>query len=221
MALILHIDTSVEGASVCLAKNNSLLAPALTNRLKDQPGWLHGSIRQLMEAAQSEISELEAVAVTIGPGSYTGLRVGLSAAKGLCFALHVPLITINTLEVMAFSTRKEKSTALICPMIDARRMEVFTAVYDGQLNQVLAPCAMILNGTNFDQLLADNQMIFSGNGSLKWKTVLSNPNALFSDVVTTAEDMVQLAGKSFEEKRFADLAYTEPFYVKEFYSPAH
>ncbi|MET0464438.1 MAG: tRNA (adenosine(37)-N6)-threonylcarbamoyltransferase complex dimerization subunit type 1 TsaB [Chitinophagaceae bacterium] len=221
MAIILHIDTAVEGASVCVAANGSLVAPVLTTRQKDQSGWLHTSINELMKTADLRMNELNAIAVTIGPGSYTGLRVGLSAAKGLCFALQIPLITINTLEVMAYAARPDNSNWLICPMIDARRMEVFTAIYDSSLKEIMAPCAMILNGTNFDHMLVDNKMIFSGNGSPKWKEVLSNDNAQFSDVVTSAGDMVQLAAKYYEDKRFADLAYTEPFYVKEFYSPAH
>lgn len=221
MALILHIDTSVEGSSVCLASDSMLQKPALSNRQKDQPGWLHTSIRQLMDDRKLGMNELEAVAVTIGPGSYTGLRVGLSAAKGLCFALNIPLIAINTLEMMAFSIDKTENDTLLCPMIDARRMEVFTAVYDNKLKEVMPPCAMILDGTNFDQLLANHKMIFSGNGSMKLKQVLSHPNASFSEKVSTAEDMVHLAGQYFLEKRFANLAYTEPLYVKEFYSPAH
>lgn len=221
MALILHIDTSVEGSSVCLASDAVLLQPALSNRQKDQPGWLHTSIRQLMEDRKLGMNELEAVAVAIGPGSYTGLRVGLSAAKGLCFALNIPLIAINTLEMMAFSIDRNENDALLCPMIDARRMEVFTAVYDSKLKEVMAPCAMILDGTNFDRLLANHKMIFSGNGSAKLKQVLSHPNAFFSQKASTAEDLVHLAGQCFLEKRFANLAYTEPLYVKEFYSPAH
>lgn len=220
MALILHIDTSVEGSSVCLASDAVLLQPALSNRQKDQPGWLHTSIRQLMEDRKLGMNELEAVAVAIGPGSYTGLRVGLSAAKGLCFALNIPLIAISTLEMMAFSIDRNEKDALLCPMIDARRMEVFTAVYDSKLKEVMAPCAMILDGTNFDQLLAYHKMIFSGNGSTKLKQVLSHPNAFFSQKASTAEDLVHLAGQCFLEKRFANLAYTEPLYVKEFYSPA-
>ncbi|MGN6294433.1 MAG: tRNA (adenosine(37)-N6)-threonylcarbamoyltransferase complex dimerization subunit type 1 TsaB [Chitinophagaceae bacterium] len=221
MALILHIDTSVEGASVCLARDSAVLHPALNNRQKDQPGWLHTSIRQLMADMNLGMNELEAVAVAIGPGSYTGLRVGLSAAKGICFALNIPLIAINTLEMMAFSTTEKGDDALLCPMIDARRMEVFTAVYNSELKEVMAPCAMILDGTNFAQLLAGHRMIFSGNGSKKLKPVLSHPNASFSEKIATAEDMVHLAGQYFLEKRFANLAYTEPLYVKEFYSPAH
>jgi tRNA threonylcarbamoyladenosine biosynthesis protein TsaB len=221
MAFILHIDTAVEGASVCVAADGSLIAPVLTTRQKDQSGWLHTSISELMKTGNLSLSQLNAIAVTIGPGSYTGLRVGLSAAKGLCFALQIPLITINTLEVMAYSSKQDDANILICPMIDARRMEVFTAVYDRSLKEVMAPCAMILNGTNFDHLLSEHKMIFSGNGSPKWQKVLSNPNAQFTDLVTTAGDMVHLASKYYEDKRFADLAYTEPFYVKEFYSPAH
>ncbi|MBO9658277.1 MAG: tRNA (adenosine(37)-N6)-threonylcarbamoyltransferase complex dimerization subunit type 1 TsaB [Chitinophagaceae bacterium] len=221
MAIILHIDTAVEGASVCVAANGSLVASVLTTRQKDQSGWLHTSINDLMKTGDLRMNQLNAVAVTIGPGSYTGLRVGLSAAKGLCFALQIPLITINTLEVMAYSSRSKYKDVLLCPMIDARRMEVFTAVYDTNLKEILAPCAMILNGTDFDHLLADHKMVFSGNGSPKWQKVLSHPNAQFSDVVTTAGDMVHLASEYYGDKRFADLAYTEPFYVKEFYSPAH
>ena len=221
MALILHIDTAVEGASVCLAREAALLQPAMTNRQKDQSGWLHTSIRQLMDGEHLGMDQLDAVAVTIGPGSYTGLRVGLSAAKGFCFALNIPLIAINTLEMMAFGVNRTEKDALICPMIDARRMEVFTAVYDNGLQQVMPPCAMILDGTNFVHLLADHKMVFSGNGSTKLKQVLSHPNASFSTIVSTAEDMVPLAGRYFEEKRFENLAYTEPLYVKEFYSAAH
>lgn len=221
MALILHIDTAVDGASVCLARDAALLQPAMSNRQKDQAGWLHTSIRQLMKDSHLEMKELGAVAVTIGPGSYTGLRVGLSAAKGLCFALNIPLIAINTLEMMAFSINKTEKDAWICPMIDARRMEVFTAVYDNVLKPVMAPCAMILDGTNFDHLLANHKIIFSGNGSSKLKKVLSYANASFSVIDSTAEDMVYLAGQYFEEKRFENLAYTEPLYVKEFYSAAH
>ena len=221
MAIILHIDTAVEGASVCVAANGSLLTSVLTTRQKDQSGWLHTSINDLMKTGDLRMDQLNAVAVTIGPGSYTGLRVGLSAAKGLCFALQIPLITINTLEVMAYSTRSQDKDVLLCPMIDARRMEVFTAVYDAELKEILAPCAMILNGTDFDHLLSDHKIIFSGNGSPKWQKVLSHPNAQFSDVLTTAGDMVHLASEYYDGKRFADLAYTEPFYVKEFYSPAH
>ena len=220
MALILHIDTAVEGASVCLARDSMPLKPALNNRQKDQPGWLHTSIHQLLADTRLTMKELNAVAVTIGPGSYTGLRVGLSAAKGLCFALDIPLITINTLEMMAYASRDEQSDALICPLIDARRMEVFTAVYNKELKEIVPPTAMILDGTNFDHLLLDHKMIFSGNGATKLKQVLSNANAFFSPAAATAEDMVHLAGSHFLQQRFANLAYTEPLYLKEFYSPA-
>lgn len=220
MALILHIDTAVEGASVCLGRDGWLIPPALNNRQKDQPGWLHNSIRQLLSDRGLKMKELEAVAVTIGPGSYTGLRVGLSAAKGLCFALGIPLITINTLKVIALSINTEDPETLICPMIDARRMEVFTAVYDHQLNEVLAPCAMILDGANFSGYLGNRKMIFGGNGSSKQQKVLSHSSASFSSAGYTAADMVSLADRSFRKGEFADLAYTEPLYVKEFYSPA-
>lgn len=219
MAIILHIDTAVETASVCLARGSESLQFAMNNSSKDQGGWIHQAIQKLLADAGLTIQHLDAVAVTIGPGSYTGLRVGLSAAKGICFALNKPLITINTLEMMAYATR-EQNVDLLCPMIDARRMEVFTAVYDKSFREIISPCAMIIDGSSFDKLLASRKVLFSGNGSKKLQEVLFHSNALFSGIVATAADMIQLAEKKFSKKEFADLAYTEPLYLKEFYSPA-
>jgi len=218
MALILNIDTSTETASVCLSKEGRILLLKKNDQQKDHASWLHVAIKQLMEEAGIELNLIDAVAVTIGPGSYTGLRVGLSAAKGICFALEKPLITVNTLLVMA-SAIKHEAADLLCPMIDARRMEVFTAIYTKELEAIKKPMAMIIDENSFSEELQSNTICFSGSGSIKLKATLKNPNAVFSDVLFDATHLVTLAEPLYEKKQFADLAYTEPLYLKEFYSP--
>jgi tRNA threonylcarbamoyladenosine biosynthesis protein TsaB len=218
MAILLNIDTAVETASVCLSNDTEVMGLAINENLKDHAAWLHTAIHNVMLNTGMRINDLNAVAISIGPGSYTGLRIGLAAAKGLCYALNIPLIAINTLEMMAHAVKKE-STELICPLIDARRMEVFMAVYDRSMLEIIKPCAMIVDKTSFADILSTNRVIFCGNGGKKLQTVLSHVNAVFSGKVTTAADLPPLAYKYFQEKKFADLAYTEPLYIKEFYSP--
>ena len=219
MAIILNIDTAISTASVCLSKEAQSLQFALNSNRQDHASWIHIAIKNVIAEARLNVKDLEAIAVTIGPGSYTGLRVGLSAAKGLCFALDIPLISVNTLEVMAYAVINEEAD-LFCPLIDARRMEVFMAVYDKNMEVIISPCAMIIAQNSFDILLASGKIIFSGNGSEKIKKVVCHPNAIFKNSTTTAADMVKLSENKFVEKKFADIAYTEPFYIKEFYSPA-
>lgn len=222
MAIILNIDTAVETASVCLAGEARSIRYAINTNQKDHATWLHKAIQEIVTGAGYTLKDLEAVAVSIGPGSYTGLRVGLSAAKGLCFALHIPLITIPTLEIMAFAAMRENPAFnLFCPLVDARRMEVFTAVYDNTLRPVMEPGALVINPDSFKSLLDNNRILFSGNGSEKLKQVVKHTNAFFCGTLASATDMVELSAKNFENKLFADLAYTEPLYIKEFYSPAH
>lgn len=219
MAIILNIDTSVETASVCLAKNGHTLQFSVNNNQKDHASWLHPAIQKAVNDAAISMNDLQAIAVTIGPGSYTGLRVGLSSAKGLCFALNIPLIAINTLEMMAFAT-KEIEADLLCPLIDARRMEVFMAIYNKQLKEVIEPKAMIVVSTTFDLLLQAGKIVFSGNGSNKIKAIIQHPHAIFTDIKATADNMRELSEKKLTAKDFADTAYIEPFYIKEFYFPA-
>lgn len=219
MAILLHIDTAVETASVCLAREQELLQLATNSHQKDHASWLHPAIQQVMADADVKLAGLEAIAITIGPGSYTGLRVGLAAAKGLCFGLRIPLIAISTLEMMAQATRDEAGD-LLCPVIDARRMEVFMGVYNKHIEPVVQPSAVILEAGCFDTLLRSNRVVFSGNGSLKARRLIRHPNAFFSDRTATAADLVPLAEERFREKKFADIAYTEPLYLKEFYSVA-
>ena len=218
MAIILNIDTAVETASVCVAKEAHSLQFALNGNQRDHAAWLHPAILKVITDAGLKMNDIDAVAVSIGPGSYTGLRVGLSAAKGMCFVLGIPLIAIQTLEMMAFAIKADKAD-LFCPLIDARRMEVFIAVYDKDLKAVIEPKAMIINSNSFDNLLADHSIIFSGNGSPKLRNIIQHSNAIFSSRMATAADMTDLSENCFNQQKFADLAYTEPLYIKDFYSP--
>jgi tRNA threonylcarbamoyladenosine biosynthesis protein TsaB len=217
MAILLHIDTAVDTASVCLSEDTNPIKLAVNDNQKDHAAWLHHTIRRLLQEAGMTVKDLHAVSVSIGPGSYTGLRVGLSAAKGLCYALGIPLITPGTLEIMA-SAVKNKEVDLICPLIDARRMEVFTGIYDSTLTEVKKPYAMIINESSFSEILASNKVIFCGNGRKKLQTVLSDNNAIFSTDIATAVDMCPISSRYFREKKFSDVAYTEPLYIKEFFS---
>lgn len=221
MAVILNIDSSLETASISLADGGTVLGFAHNMDKKDHAAWLHDAIAELMTAHNRQMDEVQAVAVTAGPGSYTGLRVGMATAKGLCFALEIPMITIGTLTLMAHAAiaqHKDEET-LFCPMIDARRMEVFTAVYDPALKEVQAPNAMLIDEASFNVLLSNHRVLFFGNGSKKFKTVSNHPNASFVDIGVDAFSMSALSQNAFAKKQFADVAYAEPLYVKEFYTP--
>jgi tRNA threonylcarbamoyladenosine biosynthesis protein TsaB len=225
MSLILHIDTAVTTASVCISKDGVLLAMAENKNQKDHAEWLHPTIDRLLKENGIAINDLNAVAVSNGPGSYTGLRVGLASAKGFCFALNIPLIAISTLEVMTIAALESQSTnqlvnqsTLFCPMIDARRMEVFTALYDKDLNIILAPHAKIIDEKSFEKELEANQILFFGNGAEKCKTMIDHDNALFATVEHNASFMIEPAERKMNVKDFADLAYAEPFYIKDFHT---
>ena len=168
------------------------------------------AIKEMMEEAGISLQQLDAIAVSSGPGSYTGLRVSMATAKGLCYALQKPLITVGTLKMMAVAAR-EASTDLLCPMIDARRMEVFTAVYDHSLSEILSPVNIILDNESFKGLLEKHSILFFGNGSEKFRSLISHPNASFKNLEATAEHMTGLSYSQFKNKEFADLAYTEPY----------
>lgn len=228
MALLLNIDTATEQASVCLSKDDSTLAIAHSEEQKNHASFIQPAIEQLIEQSGYSLSALDAIAVTAGPGSYTGLRVGLSTAKGLCYALGKPLIMINTLEVMALAAIEthlqhygDRAEALFCPMIDARRMEVFTAVYNQQLEIQQEPAAMILNENSFYDFINNHFIVFSGSGSHKFRPLIPNPEAvLFLDVRHSASHLAKRAFRAFQQALFSDLAYSEPFYLKEFFSIA-
>ncbi len=221
MALILNIDKAIDTASVCLAKNGSVLSVSTNERQKDHGSWLHVTIKELFEKHNLELKEIDALAVTEGPGSYTGLRIGISTAKGICYALNKPLITINTLMAIANAASSHSANVdFLCPMIDARRMDVFTAIYSKTLKVVKEPVAMTLNENSFDEELAQNNILFFGNGSNKFSAIQRNSHAIFVDVKMDAVSMISLSESKWSKKEFADLAYVEPLYLKEFYTPS-
>ena len=224
MALILNIDTSGSKASIALAMNGVPVAEASNSEQRDHASWIHQAINELLQLNQFTPSDLSAIAVTIGPGSYTGLRVGLATAKGFCYALNIPLITENTLRLMAVHAishaqiGRESQIEFYIPMIDARRMEVFTAVYDNQLNEIVPPHAIILDTTSFQHYLSA-QALFFGNGAFKLRDIVTGSNATFQQLEATAVDLSILSYDRFLHKSFSDIVYSDPLYVKDFYSP--
>lgn len=218
MKKLLHIDTSGGLASIAISQELACLIEKTNDRLQDHATWIHTAIQEAATATGISLHELDGISVTIGPGSYTGLRVGLSTAKGLCYALQKPLLTIPTLELMA-SVIPVTTGELICPMIDARRMEVFTALYDAACKEMQPAHALILEATSFGTILDKHPIVFCGDGAIKFKAICTHANARFENKVATAKNQIALAHKKFTAAVFADLAYTEPLYVKEFYTP--
>lgn len=224
MSFILNIDTASENAHVSFAKNGQVLKALGSESQKEHASFLQTAIRQLSKITGIALKDLDAVAVTAGPGSYTGLRVGMASAKGLCYALQKPLITMSTLEILTVSALQlfpeEGETVLFCPMMDARRMEVFTAVYKNDLSIYLLPCAMILDEFSFKNELSKNKMMFFGSGAAKWKMVCphryQDTNAVFENVSILPESMSTQSNSLFLQKKFTPLAYSEPLYLKEF-----
>src|SRR3954470_637748 len=213
MALILNIDTATDLATVGFADEHNIIAAQTSEDQKNHAAFVQSAISQLLKSYQLSLHDIDAVAVVNGPGSYTGLRVGLASAKGLCYALNKPLILLNTLEVMALasiSQYPDKDT-LHCPMIDARRMEVFTAVYSSELQPLLPPQPMILSINSFINFLQYEKVVFSGSGQQKFESIIQHSNAVFSQVSYTIEQVNSLAQRDFSTKKFADLAYSEPF----------
>ncbi len=217
MSLILNIDTALDSASVCVAENGLPLQALSNTEQRDHAAWIHHAIENILGAANKELKDLDAVAVSNGPGSYTGLRIGLSTAKGLCYALNIPLITVPTVEIMAYSVKDEEGD-LIIPLIDARRNEVFTAVYDKQIRVKNSTYALIIQPDSFKDLLSESIIIFCGNGVEKTKKIIVHENARYSSLPTDARHLSALSRQYYLEKSFADLAYSEPFYIKDFHT---
>jgi tRNA threonylcarbamoyladenosine biosynthesis protein TsaB len=226
VALLLNIDTAVDTASICVAKDGEILSIAKNVRKdsfgdsqKDHASWLHVTIKEIFQKTHLELRSVDAVAVTGGPGSYTGLRIGMATAKGICYALNKPLIKLSTLMTMANAATGENAN-LLCPMVDARRMEVFTAIYSKELGILMEPAAIILNEKSFDEFLSKHTVCFFGNGSNKFSTIKKHENAVFSDLRPDASSMISLSEKKFAKQEFTNLAYAEPLYLKEFYTRA-
>ena len=216
MALILCLETATTNCSVALAKDGGIIAFREENDLKfSHSEKLHLFIEEVLQEAGIDKSELDAIAVSKGPGSYTGLRIGVSAAKGLCFALDIPLLAIATLKLLA--QQVEEKNVFIVPMLDARRMEVYSAVFDSENKEVRETKAEILNENSFAEYLKDKTTIFLGDGAKKLKGLCFNTNAIFlNDRFPSAMDMAVLANDKFQKKEIENLAYFEPYYLKEF-----
>jgi tRNA threonylcarbamoyladenosine biosynthesis protein TsaB len=219
MAVILNIDTSMSTAGVCLAKEGSVMALAESQDQKNHSSWLHPAVARLLSETRLRPRDLQAVAVTAGPGSYTGLRVGMAAAKGFCYALGIPLIAENTLNMMAFAGRDQLPEAdLLCPMIDARRMEVFTAVY-GRKGEVLLPAkAMIIDQNSFAEFLSGHVVSFFGDGSYKCKQLITAPGAQFENLSYPVGYLGKLSFLRYLQGEFTGVVYSEPVYTKEFHT---
>jgi tRNA threonylcarbamoyladenosine biosynthesis protein TsaB len=222
LALLLNIDTATEVASVCVSLNGISLAFKENRHQKEHASFLHAAIKIILNEAGINISDIDAFSVTSGPGSYTGLRVGMASAKGFSYAFSKPLITINTLEVMAKTGLDNviglDPSTLLCPMLDARRMEVFTALYDIELKNVFPPQPLILQENSFNSLIAKGKIVFFGSGSDKFKAVVRSHNAVFEVVDYSAQSLASLADKAFQQKKFTDVSYSEPTYFKDFHS---
>lgn len=224
MSLILNIDTSTETAGIFLSSDGILISSALNPRQNDQAAWIHTAIDKLIRGAGYQMKDLKAVAVVGGPGSYTGLRVGMATAKGICYALSIPLIMENTLELMAASAVSQSQnlnipqSAIFCPLIDARRMEVFTAIYDSLLTELLSPRALVLEENSFEPWLTKSPILFFGSGAAKWQGVCHHSQAYFEPVFFSGEQFVSRTYSKFLRNEFTVLAYAEPVYLKEFYT---
>lgn len=223
MALILHIETATTVCSVALAKDGKLLSLKEENKANTHAEKITLFISEVLKESGKKIQDLDAVAVSSGPGSYTGLRIGISTAKGLCYALDKPLIAVDTLKSLANSIlspldRDSILNSLLVPMIDARRMEVYCGVFDRHLNEVEKISTKIIDGNSFSDLLEEKEIYFFGDGAEKCKALLlQKRNAIFIDnIFASAVSLITLANKKFQNKEFEDVALFEPFYLKEF-----
>lgn len=219
MQNILLIETATQVCSVALSINGKIVEMVEESAQNIHASKLTLFVDEVMRNSCLPYKELDAVAVSKGPGSYTGLRIGVSSAKGLCFALDTPLIAVETLEMMAsgFMTQNPNYKGLICSMIDARRMEVYTSLFDNKLNTVEPTSAKIIDEESFKYELTQQQITFIGDGATKCADVLAHEHAHFSNKnFNSAVYMNDLATKAFRLKNFEDVAYFEPFYLKDF-----
>ncbi len=227
MATILNIETATEVCSVNLARNGEILAEKESSEGLNHSQLLTVFIDEIFRENNFNPAQLDAVAVSKGPGSYTGLRIGVSVAKGLCYSLGIPLIGIGTLDALgkhaAVHSKKyvpdsiDAANVLFCPMIDARRMEVYTALFDTRGENIEPVSAKIIEENSFSEYLNQHPVLFFGNGAEKCKLALTHANALFlGPVKASARFMIKLAEKKYNNNDFEDVAYFEPFYLKNF-----
>ncbi len=216
MPVILHIETSTKNCSVALSRGEECLMSKLSQDGPSHATRLGVYVDEAMTAAKELGLKLDAVAVSCGPGSYTGLRIGVSMAKGLCYALGIPLIFVPSLQVLAQALKGRCGEAYVCPMIDARRMEVYTQLFDGNARPLSSVQAMIVDKDSFGDLPAAQPIVLCGDGAAKCMPVIAREHISLREVTLQASWMVEPALASYQAKDFQDVAYCEPFYLKEF-----
>ena len=216
MAYLLHIESATTNCSVALTKNGNLLATKELNAAQySHAENLHAFINEVVSESELNINQLDGISISKGPGSYTGLRIGVSAAKGLAFGLHIPLISVGTLEALAHQIKIEKG--LIIPMLDARRMEAYTQVFTANYEAITSVDATLLNEDTFVKELQAEEVHFLGSGASKFAEICHHTNAHFyPDLYPSAKEQAKIAYQKFNNKDFEDTAYFEPFYLKDF-----
>jgi tRNA threonylcarbamoyladenosine biosynthesis protein TsaB len=219
MALILSIETSTSVCSVALHADGKLVANLELHQEHAHASKLAVLIKEVLKCASTGFEKVSAVAVSSGPGSYTGLRIGTSLAKGLCYALEVPLIAVSSLNILASRVAAIDTTdALLCPMIDARRMEVYCQIFDHALEELVPMQAVVVDEHSFATYLKGSQMIFFGDGAMKCRDVIANTNAIFlPDITTSAVQLGFAAYGKLRQEQFEDLSQFSPYYLKEFF----
>lgn len=214
---ILHLETSSKNCSVAISDNEELLClcEEVSENYK-QSESLHTFVEWALEGAEISLKEIDAVSLGIGPGSYTGLRIGASSAKGFCFGLNVPLIAVDSMQTMVEPFLNQEYDAIV-PLIDARRMEAYTANFDGKTGEKISETISLVLEENSFENISDKKVLFIGDGATKTKEIINLPNADFkSDVFPSAKYLIKKAVEKFNLKQFEDVAYFEPFYLKEF-----
>ena len=217
MAYILHIETTSTNCSVAVSRDYTLIALNEDNGANySHSERLHVYIEEALNKARIRLDQLNAVAISEGPGSYTGLRIGVSAAKGICYALDIPLIAVPTLQSLARHVSPQNGR--IISMLDARRMEAYTAVFDTEYNALRETRAEVITESSFEHELSQGQVHFVGTANQKARDVIDHPNAVFSDSehLPSAQHMIPVGFSRFKDQSFADLAYFEPYYLKDF-----
>lgn len=215
MSYILNLETATKNCSVSISKNTEVLAvKEIATQGFAHAENLHVFIQDVLDACALSLKDLSAIAVSQGPGSYTGLRIGVSAAKGLSYALNLPLIAVDTLEILA--RQLKVNSGLIIPMLDARRMEIFTRIFDSNYTPKDSIQALIVEPNSFDSILGE--LHFVGDGAPKLKDIFTEDRFIFHDEILypSANEMVTISSKKFEDKDFVDVAYFEPYYLKDF-----
>ncbi|WP_456378645.1 tRNA (adenosine(37)-N6)-threonylcarbamoyltransferase complex dimerization subunit type 1 TsaB [Lutibacter sp.] len=216
MTYIVNIETATKNCSVSIANNGQTIAlKELNSGEYSHAEKLHEFIKQVVKEAGIQLTDLKAVAVSKGPGSYTGLRIGVSAAKGLCFALDIPLISVNTLQALALSI--SITDGLVIPLLDARRMEVYSSVFNSKNKTIREVKAEIISADSFSDYLNTQKVYFVGDGVEKCKGIITHKNAVFiDDKLPSANEMSVLSYKKFKINNMENVAYFEPFYLKDF-----